>query len=75
MPLFECEDCGMVDNTALTNFWGDHICDGKPALCSQCDPRIGKWHGQFKRMTRAEHDEGGYRKVEYPAAAKREAGR
>lgn len=41
MPLYECTRCHAVDNTALTNFWCDTTLDGKPALCSECDPEIG----------------------------------
>jgi hypothetical protein len=73
MPLFECEKCGTVDNTALTNFWMAQR-DDKPKLCSECDPEIGKWHGRFPRMTRAEHDSKSERKVEFPARVAPEQG-
>lgn len=66
MPLFECQQCGMVDHTALSNFWMRQL-EEKPLLCSECDPEIGKWHGRFPRMTLAEHDAQSSRKVEYPA--------
>ena len=49
MPLYECEQCHSVDNTALTNFWLQYV-DGAPKLCSACDPAIGAWHGQFPRL-------------------------
>jgi hypothetical protein len=55
MPLYECSNCHAVDNTALTNFWWEHIHEGKPALCSACDPEIGKWHGHFEKLTAAEY--------------------
>lgn len=55
MPLYECSNCHAVDNTALTNFWADHIGEGQPALCSECDPGIGKWHGRFPKTTVKEH--------------------
>lgn len=56
MPLFECSKCGTVDNTALTNFWWDVKQEKKPALCSECDPAIGKWHGKFRKSTVAEYN-------------------
>lgn len=48
MPLFECTKCGCVENTACCNYWSRKI-DKKPALCSACDPDIGKWHGNFEQ--------------------------
>ncbi|HWT30767.1 MAG TPA: hypothetical protein VN240_07040 [Propylenella sp.] len=55
MPLFECETCHAVENTALANFW-QATCEKRPALCSACDPEIGKWHGQFEKLTREEFE-------------------
>lgn len=57
MPLFKCSKCGCVENTALSNFWsrgmnfetGKLIVPKPPALCSECDPAIGKWHGEFPK--------------------------
>jgi len=46
MPLFKCSQCGGVDNTAMTNY-AVRMCEKKSALCSVCDPDIGKWHGRF----------------------------
>jgi hypothetical protein len=43
MALFKCEDCNCVENTALSLYW-----DGS-RKCSECDTRIGKWHGRFKK--------------------------
>ena len=44
MSLFKCEKCGCVENTALSTYWFS-----EKKLCSECDPRIGKWHGRFKK--------------------------
>lgn len=49
MPLFKCSQCDCIENTAVCNYWTDHKLEGKPALCSQCDPVIRKWHGIFER--------------------------
>jgi hypothetical protein len=51
MPIFACDKCGVVDNTALTNYWTRK--DG-PALCSECDPIINQWHGAFDRIKAVE---------------------
>lgn len=51
MPLFPCRRCLCVENTALANFWYGVQVEKKPALCSECDPEIGKWHKQFERRT------------------------
>jgi hypothetical protein len=51
MPLFKCSNCGCCENTALSNYWIDTMSrERKPALCSECDPRIGKWHGKFEKQ-------------------------
>lgn len=47
MPVFVCDNCGCLENTALSNFWGRT--KGEPALCSECDPFIGKWHNRFEK--------------------------
>jgi len=49
MPLFKCTKCGVIENTATSNFW----ITKEPPLCSQCDPAIGKWHGIFDRKPAA----------------------
>lgn len=49
MPLFRCEGCGAVENTALSNYWLRGYPPTKPALCSECDPEIGRWHGRFPK--------------------------
>lgn len=46
MPLFKCEKCGCVENTALCRYWRRK---NGPALCSACDPRINKWHSKFPK--------------------------
>jgi len=67
MPLFKCEKCGCVENTALSNYWTrDFTTDDpvigqpspmkNPALCSECDPQIGRWHGEFPRRQWTEAD-------------------
>ena len=50
MSLFVCEECRTVENTALCGFWLWRTPEGSGrALCSACDPEIGKWHGRFPR--------------------------
>lgn len=44
MSLFVCSECKIIENTALCGYWWE---DNK--LCSQCDPKIGKWHKRFPR--------------------------
>ena len=55
MPLFKCEKCGVIENTALSMCsWG-----AKKKLCSQCCPAQKKWHGRFPRefkMSKGEED-------------------
>lgn len=48
MPLFECSQCHVIDNTALGSFWWRTGQENLPALCSQYDE--GKWHGKFDRI-------------------------
>lgn len=53
MPLFMCQTCGTVENTALSNYWVEQIeatrAKRDPAFkCSACDPGIGHWHNEFK---------------------------
>jgi len=50
MPLFICSECGCVDNTAMGNYWMDVYGDNRPPLCTECDPRIKKWHGRFPKL-------------------------
>jgi hypothetical protein len=53
MPLFACTQCGCVENTACCNYWTRTTMDKLPALCSECDPDIGKWHGRFEKRSAA----------------------
>lgn len=52
MPLFKCEKCLCVENTAVSGYWMRHTPDD-PILCSECDPKIGKWHGRFEKIQAA----------------------
>ncbi len=47
MPIFKCSKCGMMENTAPALYWTRK--EDEPPLCTLCDPKIGKWHGMFKR--------------------------
>lgn len=48
MSLFQCDECGCMENTALPeNYWDRHS-EKKKELCSECES--GKWHGEFKRV-------------------------
>ncbi len=49
MPLYACSKCGCVDNTALGGYWKRVYLDKLPPLCSECNPEIGKWHGDFPK--------------------------
>lgn len=65
MPLFICEECNCIENTALGHYWGRNHVKFKDAskngktLCSECAPsefedgsiypKWGKWHGQFEK--------------------------
>jgi hypothetical protein len=50
MSFFQCSNCGCVEDTTLCKFWSARLRE-TPTLCSACDPKIGKWHGQFPRET------------------------
>jgi len=47
MPLFVCENCGCVENTALSLCSWFQYRKKKPMLCSECCPEQGKWHNKF----------------------------
>lgn len=53
MPLFICDNCDTIENTACCWYWSRNDKslghDGR-ALCSVCEPTIGKWHGRFPRQ-------------------------
>lgn len=54
MPLFACEKCKCIENTACSNYWAAKFEteEGqKPLLCSECDPSIGQWHGRFPKRS------------------------
>jgi hypothetical protein len=42
MPLFKCDKCGAIENTALGDFWG-----AEEKRCSEC--AFGAWHGAFPK--------------------------
>ena len=54
MSIFKCEKCGCAENTALCRY--NVRKEGEPALCSECDPKIGKWHNCFKKRQFKEGD-------------------
>ena len=47
MPLFVCEKCKNIENTALSRYWSKKYCTNNTALCSECDS--GEWHGKFQK--------------------------
>lgn len=54
MSLYQCEECGALENTALGWFWCRNLESAKPqfkgrALCSECGPDQ-KWHGRFDKL-------------------------
>jgi hypothetical protein len=48
MSLFVCQKCRVIENTACSGFWLRKM-KNEQALCSQCDPDFGEWHGLFER--------------------------
>jgi hypothetical protein len=48
MSFFQCSECNGVEDTALCHYWSARLRE-TPTLCSACDPKIAKWHGQFPR--------------------------
>ena len=42
MPLFACEKCGAIDNTATSSYWWS-----KKKLCTECE--TGQWHNCFPK--------------------------
>lgn len=72
MPLFVCDECNCIENTALGHYWGrnhtkfkDSSKNGK-VLCSECAPsefedgsinsNWGKWHNQFEKRKAEKSD-------------------
>jgi len=73
MPLFKCEICGCIENTACGHYWSKDWPQFKgtileKALCSECTPttypngeintRGGKWHGKFEKKQATEKHKG-----------------
>lgn len=63
MPLFRCDICGCIENTALGHYWPRDFKEYKgtifeKALCSECNPRQGKWHNRFPKEIATEKDKG-----------------
>jgi hypothetical protein len=46
MPLFICDQCHAIENTALGSFWHRRS-QNLPVLCSECGR--GKWHGHWPK--------------------------
>jgi hypothetical protein len=42
MPIFICQRCQTLDNSALGEYWGK-----EEKLCSECGR--GRWHGAFPK--------------------------
>lgn len=74
MPLFICEKCGCIENTALGHYWSKDTqmfknTEWGKALCSECSPnkfpdgsnyaKGGKWHGQFPKESFEEYMKAG----------------
>lgn len=47
MPLFQCQQCGCVENTATSHYWWRTHREKKPPICSECEE--GEWHGLFPK--------------------------
>jgi hypothetical protein len=46
MPLFRCDKCGCVENTATGRFWSQKAYS-EQVLCAEC--ATGKWHNSFPK--------------------------
>lgn len=56
MPLFVCDKCHAIDNTALNGNYWTRLIDKNPLhLCSECN--TGQWHNQFTKHTYQPGDE------------------
>lgn len=67
MPLFRCDECGCIENTALGCYWARDSNIFPPEfrgkkLCSEHGPKVysdgtptefGTWHGQFPQRSAA----------------------
>lgn len=56
MPLFKCEKCGCIENTAISSYW-EALHSKTEKLCSECGEPF-KWHGSFPKRGA---DESGYK--------------
>jgi len=50
MSIYRCDKCGCIENSATSGYWSRPTKES-PALCSECDPEIGKWHGAFDKTS------------------------
>lgn len=46
MPTFICTKCGVIENTAVSDYWVRKL-ENKLPECSLCSK--GTWHGHFER--------------------------
>lgn len=49
MGLIRCHRCGTIENTARC-YWFEQR-RTQQYLCSECDPNIGVWHGEFEKRS------------------------
>jgi hypothetical protein len=56
MPLFVCDKCGCIENSALSACFWSAFLKKEPVYCSECCPEQDKWpgarlgwHGKFKK--------------------------
>ena len=49
MSVFKCGECGCKENTAYSLAHVQMADDVDKLLCSECNPKIGKWHNRFKK--------------------------
>ena len=42
MPVFICQKCGAIENTATSSYWTN-----EKHICSECE--TGRWHERFKK--------------------------
>jgi len=67
MPLFVCDKCNCIENTALCGYWfrekewddDGNVIKEDPKLCSNCDPKF-KGHKRFP-MEKFDPKKWGYR--------------
>lgn len=49
MPLFQCEKCGCIENTACADGYWCSIINNSLKICSECDSQTAKWHDRFPK--------------------------